>query len=86
MIRILSMAYFKTHLPRLLAGVQERAEEVVVTKNGAPAAVLLNFEEYESLKETLEILADPALRRQISRSNKYFTRHGRGLSPEQALP
>jgi antitoxin (DNA-binding transcriptional repressor) of toxin-antitoxin stability system len=33
----------KTRLPELVAGMQEREEEVVVTKNGRPAAVLINI-------------------------------------------
>ena len=85
MTRTLSVTNVKAHLPELLTGVQERADEVVVTKNGSPAAVILNFEEYESMKETMEIMANPALLRQIAKSRKYFARHGRGVSPEQAL-
>ena len=33
----------------LPAGVAEHEEEVVVTRNGKPAAVLLNYQEYERL-------------------------------------
>lgn len=83
MIRTLSISNVKTHFPQLVTGVEERAEEIVVTKNGKPAAVLLSYEEYESLKETLEILSQPELRRQIMRSRKYFSRGGKGLSLEE---
>jgi len=50
----------KTRLPELVSGVEERAEEIVVTGNGKPAAVLMNYTEYERLKETLDVLSDPA--------------------------
>ena len=85
MTRTLSVTNVKAHLPELLAGVQERAEEVVVTKNGSPAAILLNIEEYESMKETLEILANKGTMRQIARSRKYFAGGGKGVSLEQAF-
>jgi prevent-host-death family protein len=61
----------KIRLPELVAGVQEREEEVVVTKNGRPAAMLINVEEYTRLKEILDVLSDPALMRQIAESLKF---------------
>jgi len=85
MTRTLSVTNVKAHLPGLLAGVQERSEEVVITRNGSPAAILLNYGEYESIKETLEILSNPGTMRQIARSRKYFARGGKGVPLEQAL-
>lgn len=61
MAKTLSLSEVKTRLPELVTGVQEREEEVVVTKNGRPAAVLINVDEYTRLKETLDVLRDPAL-------------------------
>ncbi len=83
MTRTLSISNVKTHFPQLVTGVEERAEEIVVTKNGKPAAVLLSYEEYESLKETLEILSQPSLRRQLMRSRKYFSRGGKGRTLDE---
>jgi len=57
----------KTHLAKLLAQVEEVGEEVVITRSGRPAAVLLSVSEYEGLLETLEILADQELARSIHR-------------------
>lgn len=85
MTKTLSMSDVKAHLPRLVNGVRQRAEEVVVTRNGKPAAVLINYEEYESMRETLDILSRPRLRRQIMKSARYFARGGRGTSIEEAL-
>ncbi|HSA85918.1 MAG TPA: type II toxin-antitoxin system prevent-host-death family antitoxin [Nitrospira sp.] len=72
----------KIRLPELVAGVQEREEEVVVTKNGRPAAMLINVEEYTRLKEILDVLSDPALMRQIVESLKFYRRKDKGLSFE----
>ena len=57
MAKTLSLSEVKTRLPELVAGVQEREEEVVVTKNGRPAAALINVDEYTRLKETLDVLS-----------------------------
>ena len=80
MARILPVSAVKTHLPSLLTGVEDREEEIVVTRKGKPAAVLVNFAEYERLKATLDVLSDPVLMRQIRRSRRYFAGGGTGLT------
>ena len=49
----------KTHLAKLLAEVEELGEEVVITRSGRPAGVLLSVGEYEGLLETLSFLEPP---------------------------
>ncbi|MGQ0653826.1 MAG: type II toxin-antitoxin system Phd/YefM family antitoxin [Betaproteobacteria bacterium] len=85
MAKTLPISEVKARLPELVAGVAEREEEVVVTRNGRPAAVLVNVEEYERLKGTLEVLSDPDLMRQIAESERYFARGGRGYSFEEVF-
>ena len=85
MARTLPVSEVKTHLTELLTGVEEREEEIVVTRKGKPAAVLVNFAEYERLKASLEVLADPSLMRQIRRSQRYFAAGGKGLSFEEVF-
>ena len=82
MAKTLSLSEVKTRLPELVAGVQEREEEVVVTKNGRPAAILINIDEYARLKETLDVLSDPVLMKQISRSQAFYKTGKKGLSFE----
>jgi antitoxin YefM len=48
----------KTRLLELLRQVEENRENVVITKNGLPKAVLLSYEDFAGLLETIEILAD----------------------------
>lgn len=85
MAKTLPLSEVKTRLPELVAGVQEREEEVVVTKNGRPAAVLINVDEYTRLKETLDVLSDPALMSQISESWAFYRRENNGLSFEEVF-
>ena len=83
MPKTLPISEVKARLPELVAGVQEREEEIVVTRNGRPAAVLLNVDEYERLKATLDVLSDPELMRQIRASQKFYDAGGKGLSFEE---
>jgi len=52
----------KTLVDRV-AGTHER---VMLTRNGRPAAVLISPDDLEGLEETLEILSNPDLMRQIT--------------------
>lgn len=85
MAKTLSLSEVKTRLPELVAGVQEREEEVVVTKNGRPAAILINVDEYTRLKETLDVLSDPALMSQIDKSKPFYRTGKKGLTFEDVF-
>jgi antitoxin YefM len=70
----------------LLDIVKEMAEEgisVTVTKNGVPVSVLMPAERYESLLETIEILADNRIVKALARSSKEFEA-GNVMSHEEA--
>ena len=85
MAKILPISEVKARLPELVNVVAEREEEIVVTRNGKPAAMLVNYAEYERLKETLDVLSDPDLMRQIRESEAYFDAGGKGLTFEEVF-
>jgi len=85
MTKTLPISDVKTHLPALLDGVSEREDEIVVTRNGTPAAVILNYAEYERFKETLDVLSDPGLLRQIQRSRAFYAKGRQGLPFEEVF-
>jgi antitoxin YefM len=85
MAKILPISDVKTRLPELVTGVTEREEEIIVTRNGKPAAVLVSYDEYERLKETLDVLSDESLMKQIRASERYFAKGGKGLSIEEVF-
>ena len=85
MTKTLPISEVKARLPELVAGVLDRDEEVIVTRNGRPAAMLVNIDEYERLKETLDVLSDPDMMRQIRESERYFAKGGKGLSFEEVF-
>jgi prevent-host-death family protein len=82
MAKTIPISEVKTRLPELVSGVAEREEEIVVTRNGKPAAVLVNYDEYERLKDTLDVLSDPALMKQVAQSKSFYAKGRRGQSFE----
>jgi prevent-host-death family protein len=85
MAKTLPISEVKARLPELVTGVAEREEEVVVTRNGKPAAVLVNYAEFERLKETLDVLSDPDLMRQLQESRAFYASGKRGYSFEDVF-
>ena len=64
-MKTLSLSEAKMKLSGLIEAVQATDEEVVITKNGSPAAVLVSPDEFESWRETLAIRSDMALMSEI---------------------
>ena len=85
MAKTLPISEVKTHLPELVTGVAQREEEIIVTRKGKPAAVLVNFAEYERLKATLDVLSDPDLMDQIRKSRRFYASGKRGRSFEDVF-
>ncbi|MEE8074390.1 MAG: type II toxin-antitoxin system Phd/YefM family antitoxin, partial [Candidatus Binatia bacterium] len=65
MSKILTLSEAKARLSELVETVEQTEEELVITRNGRPAAVLISAEEFESWKETREIQRNPALMQEI---------------------
>ena len=57
-MKTLSLSEAKMKLSALVDDVRATDEEVVITKNGAPAAVLVSPDEFESWRETIAIRFD----------------------------
>ena len=59
MIATVSLKELRPELPQVIDRVDRKLDRFVITKRGRPIAVLLGADDYESLMETLDILADP---------------------------
>jgi prevent-host-death family protein len=66
-MKTLSVSEAKMKLSGLIDAVNATDEEVLITKNGRPAAVLVSPEEFESLKETVAVRSDSSLRKEIKK-------------------
>ena len=65
MAKTLSLSEAKAKLSALVEDIEQRDEEVVITRNGRPAAVLVSPDEYDSWKETQAVRSDKALMAEI---------------------
>ncbi|MCF6291692.1 MAG: type II toxin-antitoxin system Phd/YefM family antitoxin [Desulfobacterales bacterium] len=63
----LSVSEAKMKLSSLVESVKETDEEVVITKNGRPVAVLVSPDEFESWRETMAIHSDADLMKEIKK-------------------
>jgi antitoxin YefM len=64
-MKTLSLSEAKNQLSGLVEQVRSLEEQVVITRNGRPAAVLVSAEEFERWKETIEVRGDAALMKEI---------------------
>ena len=64
-MKTLSLSEAKMKLSALVESVKTTDEEVIITKNGSPAAVLVSPDEYESWQETHTIRSDRELTAEI---------------------
>ena len=63
----LSLSEAKMKLSELIEKVQSTDLEVIITKNGRPAAVLVSPDEFEGWRETIAIKGDEALINEIKK-------------------
>lgn len=66
-MKTLSLSEAKMKLSSLVDSVYKTDEEVVITKNGSPAAVLVSPDEFEGWKETVAIRSDAAFMDEIKK-------------------
>ena len=64
-MKVMSLSEAKMKLSALIEAINVSDEEVVITKNGAPAAVLVSPSEFESWRETIAIKSDADLMDEI---------------------
>ncbi|HNT29457.1 MAG TPA: type II toxin-antitoxin system Phd/YefM family antitoxin [bacterium] len=64
-MKTLSLSEAKMKLSSLVSRVQDVNEQIMITRNGQPAAYLVNPDEFESWQETQQIIAQPELMDEI---------------------
>jgi antitoxin YefM len=64
-MKTLPLSEVKIKLSRIIDELNTTDEEVIITRNGTPAAVLVTAEEFESWRETNAVLSDEALMNEI---------------------
>lgn len=82
MIKTLPITKARENLTTLVDKASKLLDEYIITVNGTPQAVLMSASEYESWKETTEILADPGLMKAIRQGEKEIEQ-GKGIPWEE---
>lgn len=72
----------RAQLTSLVEKADKQLQEFVITVNGVPAAVMISASEYESWKETLDILGDKKLVKAIKKGEEDFKK-GQFITFEQ---
>lgn len=84
-MKTLPLSEVKTKLSELVSHVSRRDEEITITKNGKPAAVIVSPEEFESWQETVAIRNDKALMKEIQRGLKGLKRSKKTMTLDELL-
>lgn len=74
--KILPVTHVKKNLLDILKTMSEDHATIIVTKNGKPVSIMMTPDRYETLMETIEILADPEVMTALAASAEDF-RKGR---------
>lgn len=78
--KIVPVTVFRAQVLEAVRNAQNTGQEYVITAKGSPAAVLMSFEEWESIIETLEIKQDKKLMREIKKGKRFFKSKKKGKS------
>jgi antitoxin YefM len=68
-MRVLPISKIKDKLNEYVDAVALTHDQITITKNGAPAAVLIGADEWESLQETLYWLSQPGIKASIAEAD-----------------
>jgi antitoxin YefM len=74
----------KAKLLDMVRQLHDTDDTKAITKNGVPEAVLLSMKKFEGLLETIDILADPEMMKQLKGSAK-DVKAGRLIDIERAF-
>jgi antitoxin YefM len=81
-MQTLPISKVKDKLNELVDAAASTREQVTITKNGSPAAVLIGVDEWESIQESLFWLSQPGIRESIAEAEA-DVEEGRVYSEEQ---
>lgn len=80
-MQTLPISKVKDKLNEFVDAVSLTHDQVTITKNGSPVAVLVGADEWESLQETLFWLSQPGIREDIDQARREHS-DGRALSED----
>ena len=82
-MKTLPLSEVKMKLSQLIEEIISRDEQITITRNGRPAAILISPDEFDSWKETMAIRSNAELMNEISRGLRSLTRTKRLYTLEE---
>lgn len=76
-MKVLALSEAKAKLSEIVNRVDRRSEQVTITRNGKAVAMIVSKDEYDTLRETIEILQNPELMKEIREGIRDLKRTGK---------
>ena len=70
MEKIVPISELQSQARRIIGGVKNAGDAVVITQRGRPAALLVNYEDYEGMVATLEEMSEPDWRERLTEAER----------------
>lgn len=74
----------RKNLTRILEELEQEGKEVVITRQGKPAAVIIDLEKYLEVQEALEEFSDPAYLVGLLEAKREIS-EGKGVPAEEVF-
>jgi prevent-host-death family protein len=82
MEKIVPISELQAQARRIVDSVRKTRDPVIITQRGRPAALLVNYEDYEGMVATLEEMTEPDWRERLAEAER-DSRRRRGLELEE---
>jgi len=82
--QVVGMDELRENLPRLLDALRKEGHEVIITRGGKPAAVIVDLEIYLEVQQALKEFADPEYLTSLLEARQEI-REGRGVAAEEVF-
>jgi prevent-host-death family protein len=82
MEKIVPISELQAQARRIVEGVRKTRDPVIITQRARPAALLVNYEDYEGMVATLEEMSEPDWRERLAEAER-DSRGRRGLELEE---
>jgi prevent-host-death family protein len=81
MDKIIPISDLQTRAKKIVESVKQTRDPVIITQRGRPAALLVNYEDYEGMVATLEEMSQPDWRERLAEAER-DSKAGKGIELE----
>jgi len=82
MEKIIPISDLQTRAKKIVESVKQTRDPVIITQRGRPAALLVNYEDYEGMVATLDELSQPDWRERLAEAER-DSKAGKGIELEE---